>query len=161
MSKFSTSLIAALAAVAILAAPVAVSAMGSGGGSSSTAKKVDPDYTQGVKAVDAQDWKRAITLLTGVVQRDNKNADAFNYLGYSFRKSGDYDSAFISYKKALKINPDHKGAHEYIGEAYLETGDLAQAEAHLKRLDSLCLFGCAEYTALKKAVAAYKANQQS
>ena len=57
---------------------------------------------------------------------------------------------------ALQINPKHKGAHEYIGEAYLGKGDFKMAEQHLKTLDNLCFFGCQEFKDLKKAVLAYK-----
>ena len=110
------------------------------------------------KDMPEDDWQRAIEALTAYVRREPKSADAFNYLGYAQRNLGNYDAAFAAYGQALKIDPDHKGAHEYVGEAYLQTGNLAKAEEHLSKLDELCLFGCAEYTALKEAVAAYKAK---
>jgi len=116
----------------------------------------DADYDMAKKAVKSQDWNQAIALLTKVVGRDGKNANAHNYLGFSYRKSGNHDAALNYYKLALKINPKHKGAHEYIGEAYLEKGNLQMAEQHLKALDSLCFFGCQELNDLKKAVGAYK-----
>ena len=116
----------------------------------------DADYDMAKKAVKSQDWNQAIALLTKVVGRDGKNANAHDYLGFSYRKSGNHDAALNYYKLALKINPKHKGAHEYIGEAYLEKGNLQMAEQHLKALDSLCFFGCQELNDLKKAVGAYK-----
>lgn len=71
------------------------------------------------------------------------------------------EQAFAHYRKALDLDPEHKGAHEYIGEAYLMVGDLARAEEHLAALDGLCFFGCEEYRELKEAIAAYKAKQSS
>jgi lipoprotein NlpI len=58
--------------------------------------------------------------------------------------------------KALAIDPKHRGAHEYLGEAYLMAGNLDKAEEHLRILDKLCWMPCDQYTQLKKAVAAYK-----
>ena len=71
-------------------------------------------------------------------------------------KSGDPQKAFEHYSVALQIDPKHKGAHEYIGEAYLETNNLAKAEEHLKKLDDICNFGCQEFRDLRAAVQAYK-----
>ncbi len=64
----------------------------------------------------------------------------------------------IAYQKALAIKPDHRGANEYIGELYLETGKPAKARERLKVLDSACFFGCEEYDELKAAIAAYEAK---
>ena len=54
--------------------------------------------------------------------------------------------------------PKHRGAHEYIGEAYLALNDLANAKQHLAKLDSLCFLPCSEYTDLKKAIQEYEQN---
>jgi Flp pilus assembly protein TadD len=125
------------------------------------AKPADPNFTEGKKAIDAKDWARAIPLFQEVVAKDDKNADAFNWLGYAYRNQGNYDLSFANYTKALAIDPRHRGAHEYVGEAYLKVNNLEKAEEHLKRLDSLCTFGCAEYTELKNKIAAYKAAKPS
>jgi tetratricopeptide (TPR) repeat protein len=69
--------------------------------------------------------------------------------------------AFKYYNEALRIDPDHKGAHEYIGEAYLMVNNLPKAEEHLGRLNKLCFFPCSEYTELKKAVERYKSASAS
>ncbi len=89
------------------------------------------------------------------------NADYHNLYAYAVRKgtNPNMDLVFQEYNEALRINPKHRGAHEYIGEAYLMVGNLAKAKEHLARLDSLCFFPCDEYTDLKKAVAAYEAKQ--
>jgi len=56
----------------------------------------------------------------------------------------------------LKLNPRHRGAHEYLGEAYLMINNLAKAEEHLAALQRICLLPCAEYGDLEKKVAAYR-----
>jgi hypothetical protein len=61
---------------------------------------------------------------------------------------------------ALKINPNHKGAHEYIGEAYLMDGKPAEAEAHLAKLEQICgNRSCEEYQDLAKAIGEWKARR--
>ena len=62
---------------------------------------------------------------------------------------------------ALKLNPNHKGAHEYIGEAYLLDGKPAKAEEHLARLKTICGgSACEEHDDLAKALAAYRAKNK-
>ena len=58
----------------------------------------------------------------------------------------------------MELNPKHLGVHEYIGEAYLEKGNLAKAKEHLRKLDDLCFWGCEEYTDLKEAVEKFEAR---
>jgi len=118
----------------------------------------DPAYEEGVKAVKRGDYPTAIRLLEQVVAQDGRNADAYNWLGYSIRHNGDAARAIPIYEKALSVDPKHKGAHEYIGEAYLILGDVGKAKVHLAALDKLCLFPCEEYTDLKKAVQAYETS---
>ena len=86
------------------------------------------------------------------------NADLQNYLGYANRHLGRYELAFEHYKRALAIDPRHKGAHEYIGEAYLETGDLASAQRHLATLKNLCPLSCEQLEDLQREVAAFRKN---
>lgn len=147
----------------ILAMTLAGSAALAAGGDSDDApdQAMNPDYAAGKRAVKARQWEKAIGLLTKAIEDDAENANAFNYLGYAYRKSGDFTRAVANYKRALALDPKHRGAHEYIGEAYLEQGDLARAEHHLKRLDKICFFGCGEYDDLKDAVAAYKKKRSS
>ena len=118
----------------------------------------DPAYTQAVSAIKKGDYTTAVQLLESVVAKDDKNANAYNWVGYATRQSGDAAKAIPLYEKALAIDPKHRGAHEYIGEAYLILGDLQKAKAHLARLDKLCFFPCSEYTDLKKAVEAYESS---
>ena len=120
------------------------------------AARLDPDYAAGKAAIDAKDWNAAIRLLASAALRDTRNADIQNYLGYAYRNAGRLDSAFTHYRRALELNPRHRGAHEYIGEAYLMVNDLAKAEEHLAALEKICLIPCDEYEDLKKEIADYR-----
>jgi tetratricopeptide (TPR) repeat protein len=120
--------------------------------------RVDPDYASGKKAIEAKDWSSAIRALTSAALRDTRNADIQNYLGYAYRNSGELDLAFKHYNRALQIDPRHRGAHEYLGEAYLMVNNRAKAEEHLAELKKICLIPCGEYEDLDKAIAAYRSG---
>ena len=81
-----------------------------------------------------------------------------NELGFTYRKLHQMDKAFEHYGRALALDPRHRGAHEYIGEAYLMVGDTVNAEKHLAALRSICLMPCEELDDLRKAIAEHKAN---
>ena len=151
-------------AVMTLALSTAALAAGGGGGGESQgispAKPVDPNFAQAKMAIEARNYAAALPLLQQVVAKDPRDADAYNLMGYATRKSGDPNGSLRYYTTALQIDPKHLGAHEYIGEAYLMLDRPQEAEQHLARLDSLCLFGCSEYRMLKTAIANYKTGRK-
>lgn len=144
------ALIASALAVALTPAHANMGEEGSG-------KTDDPNMTAGRRAIDALDWPAAISALKKAVAADGKNADAYNWLGFAYRKQGKMDAAFTAYQEALRLNPGHKAAHEYIGEAYLMTDQPAKAEEHLAELTRLCSpIPCEELKDLKRAIEEYK-----
>ena len=120
------------------------------------AERLDPDYAAGKYAIDTSDWDIAIKRLSLAALRDTRNADIQNYLGYAYRQSGQLELAFKHYQRALQLNPRHRGAHEYVGEAYLMVNDLTKAEEHLAVLEKICLIPCEEYEDLRKAITEYR-----
>jgi cytochrome c-type biogenesis protein CcmH/NrfG len=66
------------------------------------------------------------------------------------------DLVFRHYNEALRLNPQHLAAREYLGEAYLMTGNVAKAKDLLAELDRLCKAGCAEQAALKREVSLFE-----
>jgi tetratricopeptide (TPR) repeat protein len=158
-SGFLVFSVAACLGLAALSGP----ARAAGGSSDSpqVMAPADPDFTAGKAAIDRKDWAAAVPLFEKVVAKDDRNADAYNWLGYALRNQGDYKNALVAYGRALGVNPKHRGAHEYLGEAYLKMNNLPMAEEQLQKLDGLCTFGCPEYTELKEKVAAFKAGKPS
>ena len=120
------------------------------------AVELDPDYAAGKKAIEAKQWSAAITALSSAALRDTRNADIQNYLGYAYRNAGQLNAAFRHYERALTLSPRHRGAHEYVGEAYLIVNDLTKAEEHLAALQQICLIPCEEFEDLKEKIEAYK-----
>jgi len=143
-------------ALAGLLVVVPVTAFGEPSETKPEAAASDPDYAAGKQAFDRQDFPEAARRFKQAALRDPDNADLQNYLGYSYRKLGQLDAAFEHYRRALELNPRHRGAHEYAGEAYLLVGDLARAEEHLAALRRICLLPCEELGDLEREISAYR-----
>lgn len=119
----------------------------------------DDDYAAGKRAVDRKDWVEAVRLFERAAMRHPDHADLQNILGFSYRNLKQYELAFKHYRRAIELDPRHRGAHEYIGETYLMTGDVAGAERHLAALKEICLLPCEELTDLQRAIAQYRARK--
>ena len=102
------------------------------------------------------DWKGAITELQRAQRYNDRNADVHNLLGYSLRHAGRLPEAFSEYETALRLDPSHRGAHEYVGEAWLQSKRPDKAREHLDALNKLCGTDCEQYRDLAKAIAAYE-----
>jgi cytochrome c-type biogenesis protein CcmH/NrfG len=115
----------------------------------------DPMLDRYHAAAERQDWKSAAGAMSEALGANPDNADYHSLYAYALRRSGsgDMDVVFKHYNEALRLDPKHRGAHEYIGEAYLQVGNVAKAKEHLSALDKICFFGCSEYNDLKKAIA--------
>jgi Flp pilus assembly protein TadD len=149
---------AALAGVVLFVLPVAAVAVPSEDDPAAVA--LDPDFVAGKRAFDAKNWDGAIKALSSASLRDTRNADIQNYLGYAYRKVGQLESSFRHYERALALSPRHRGAHEYIGEAYLVVDNLAKAEEHLAALQTICLIPCEEFEDLKEKIEQYKNSRK-
>jgi len=150
-----------LSCLAIMSAVAFGPARAAGGGNDPPSRPVDPVIEKASAAIQGKDWKQAQDVLRDGLAKTPQNADYHNLFAYSMRMGPNppMDLVFRHYNEALRIDANHRGAHEYLGEAYLMTGNLEKARDHLKVLDKLCLFPCKEYSELKKAVAAHEAKQ--
>ena len=99
------------------------------------------------KFAEAHESLKFIRVLT-----PSKEADKYNLLGFTARKSGDLNAAAEYYKKALEINPKHIQALEYQGELYLQLGEIEQAKKNLEKIKTICWFICKEKKMLEEAI---------
>ena len=153
----SLALTAAALSLLILAGPE-VHAMGSDPAPAPHANTVEKDFNAGKAAIQAGQYDKGIEMMRKVVAADPKNADAYNYLGFAYRKKGDVKAAGSSYETALKLNANHKGALEYQGELFLKTNKMEEAMKNRARLQVLCPTGCTELRELDRAIADHKAT---
>jgi tetratricopeptide (TPR) repeat protein len=148
-------LLVGVALLAGLAMPVHAVDTGGGGSSDRSSRSSEPTLSDARALIRAEKWPEAVEMLKAIVADNANNADANNLLGYALRKSGDYKNAQGFYLKALKLNPRHKGAHEYLGELYVEIGQVGKAEELLVRLEQICgNTTCEEYEDLAEFIAA-------
>ncbi|MGJ4855179.1 tetratricopeptide repeat protein [Labrys sp. La1] len=110
-----------------------------------------PDLTSVKAKIEAKNYTGALEELRGLAE-DTQQADVYNLLGFTLRKTGDYKTALTYYTKALELQPGHKAAREYLGELYVETGDVDKAKMQLSELGKLCPQGCEELEDLQKAI---------
>ena len=111
-----------------------------------------PDLTSVRAKIKAKDYKAALAELRPMLET-HQHADVYNLMGLALRKTGDYKQAYTFYRKALDFDPEHKGALEYLGELYVETGQIEKAKENVALLEKLCPKGCEELTDLKEAIA--------
>ena len=118
----------------------------------------EKDYFEVMKLINNEKYELAIKKLNLLLIIESINytkADIYNYLGYSHRKIENYTKSEDYYLKALKINPKHVGALEYIGELFIETNRIEKAKEYLKKLKEAAGTGSDEYKELSELVNNY------
>ena len=94
-------------------------------------------------------YSKAYDKLVKAYEKDKKNADILNYLGFTLRKSGNFEEAEKFYLAGLEIKPNHKGINEYLGELYIKTNRIELAK---ERLEVLKGCKCEEFEELKELI---------
>ncbi len=120
-----------------------------------TAKKTPArSYTQ-LELAEAEikrgRFEKAIKRLNRIVKKSPKNADAWNLIGFSSRKLERYGESWDAYQTALKLDPKHRGANEYLGEWYLQKDQPEGAVKQYGVLAEICTT-CKELGELEKAI---------
>ena len=139
-------------------------------GSDSTSSKVKSNYDKAVESIKfakkyeakgklekaKKRYAKAQKLLLKSNEEKPMQADTLNYLGFTTRKLGDYESGEKYYLQGLEIEPNHVGINEYLGELYVVTNRLNLAKERLKILESC---NCEEYTQLKEIIEGTKKSK--
>jgi len=161
----NTSLRALIVSAAF--APTVLFAAGGGGGGGASVgalgtRASDPVLEAAANAIQTENWPQAQALLKELIARTPNDAEFHNLYAYSLRKGANPDMSLVfqHYNEALRLDPKHRGANEYLGEAYLMIGNLPKAKEQLATLDKICFFSCQEYTDLKKHIAEYEAKHK-
>ena len=126
-------------------------------------KDTDINYTKAIKLIKKakklekknkndsakENYEKALEYLVVSFGKNQNNADTLNYLGFATRKIGDYKNAEFYYKKGLKIEPNHVGINEFLGELYVITKRIELAKGRLEVLKNC---NCEEYNELKEII---------
>ncbi len=113
------------------------------------AEALDTQYFAAVSLINQGQYQTAFNDLVLTAAAAGPHPDITTYMGYTQRKLGNYDVAKTYYDMALEVDPNHKGANEYLGELYVETGELDLANVQLAKLEDICTFGCIEENELR------------
>ena len=146
-------ILVAICSTLFFAQPLLSADYGSGtssSGSNGKDKKMDP-FASVYKLIDLEKFTEAHNALK-LLHVPAKQADKFNLLGFTARKSGDLDSAKEYYMRALEINPKHVNALEYQGELFIQLGKLANAQQNLAKIQKICWLPCNAEKQLEKAI---------
>ena len=143
---------------------------GSGGDGDGNATAKVSDYTKAKNLIKAakkyekkgkvekaqKRYAKAQKLLLKSNEKKPLQADTLNYLGFTTRKLGDYEGGEKFYLQGLKIEPNHNGINEYLGELYVATDRMDMAKA---RLEVLKACKCEEYEELKQIIEGTKKSK--
>ena len=110
-------------------------------------------YTEARACADEGRFHEALDLLARIKKQEQPRV--LNMIGYSTRKLGDLDKGLEYYHKALALDPDYLLAREYLGEGYLQKGDVVQAKGQLMEIAERCGNSCEEYDKLEKAIVVF------
>ena len=101
-------------------------------------------------------YEKALKFLVKSNKEKPNQADTLNYLGFATRKLGNYEKGEKYYLLGLKIDPNHKGINEYLGELYVVTNRMDLAK---ERLNVLKNCNCEEYNELKEIIEGKKQSK--
>ena len=111
------------------------------------------DYRLAHQLIEERRFAEALSPLERLRKDFPDHAEVFSLTGFVLRKSGHYREALEKYEEALKLDPRHLGANEYLGELFVETGRMELAKERLSILQSLCGTACEEARDLAEAIA--------
>ena len=91
-------------------------------------------------------YSQAFKKLNKAYKTDKKNPDILNYMGFTSRKTGNFNEAENYYLTGLDLDPKHNGINEYLGELYVQTNRIDKANERLAVLKNC---DCEEYQDLE------------
>ena len=129
--------------------------------STTTPDQINSLYELAEKHIYNKKYDKSLKLLKKLTKREDlgtRRADIYNLLGFSYRKleNPELDKSFAAYMMALEIDPEHAGAHEYLGELYLMRNQKNQAMRMLSKLENLVGKNADEYKDLLQAIENYQ-----
>ena len=109
------------------------------------------DYRAARAMILDGNYQRGITAMHALGH--DGHPDVANYIGYSYRKLGDYNDSKIWYEKALAADPNHVRTWSYYGMWQMEQGNRLKALDDLQKVQLICgNTTCEEYRQLREVI---------
>jgi tetratricopeptide (TPR) repeat protein len=93
------------------------------------AAKLTGAPAKAAQAQALQSYATARKQFEAATKADPSLKEAWNLVGYTSRRLGEYDKSLAAYERALALNPTYSEAIEYRAEAYLALNRLDDAKA--------------------------------
>ena len=80
-------------------------------------------------------------------------------IGFTLRKLGRVDEAMGYYQRVLAAHPERTTTRQYLGEAFLQIGDVGRAREQLAEIGKRCGTACEDYQLLADEIARFEARR--
>ena len=95
---------------------------------------VEPLYYRAICYERLDQWDKSVVDFRRVLEIDPDNADALNYLGYTWVDRGEnLKEAFDMIRKAVELEPDSGAITDSLGWAHYKLGEYDDAKTHLEK----------------------------
>jgi tetratricopeptide (TPR) repeat protein len=103
-------------------------------------KKSQEDFLRAYRSARALmlEHKYAAGIVAMHAIGHDEHPDVANYIGYAYRRLGQYDDSKIWYEKALAADPNHVRTWSYYGMWQMEQGNRLKALEDLAKVKSIC-----------------------
>lgn len=111
-------------------------------------------FAKGYWLAKTGDYTKALQVLRALP--DQNDPGVLTMIGFATRHLGRVDEALGYYDKALALNPNMTDTRQYLGEAYLQKHDVANARVQLAEIARICgSDACQDYRDLARELAAH------
>ena len=81
-----------------------------------------------------EEYSKATALIEKILEVDSKNADAYNFLGYSLvERNTDMEKAYEYLSMAIKLSPENGYIRDSLGWYFFKKGDVKRALIEMNR----------------------------
>ena len=109
------------------------------------------DYRAARELILAGNYQAGIAAMHALGH--DEHPDVANYIGYSYRRIGNYEKSKVWYERALASDPNHVRTWSYYGMWQMEQGNRLKALDDLQKVNLLCgSTDCKEYIELKAVI---------
>jgi predicted Zn-dependent protease len=118
--------------------------------------RLDQDQVYSVAYWQAKRGEYAAALATLRTAENQNDPRIQTMMGFTLRKLGQVDEAMGYYQRVLAAYPDRTTTRQYLGEAFLQIGDVVRAREQLAEIGKRCGVSCEDYQLLADEIARFE-----